>query len=460
MRCDAVGILLCAFVAAAQPTPDARHILEQVAAAYTTVSGYQLEAVVTDRMSNGATPKPTTLAISYSAPDRLMLQDKSANRRTSYHDNGVGTSDGRGWVFTSQPPPPPPKSAPPFSSGAPTNPRAPLSMPAAIPPANPARKPLNSPAARSEALVKIGFNDYSSITEHLQSARVVRQEDFTLDGDTIPCSVIETTYPHNQKRTFWVDNARDVVLREVDLEPLAGPAKGASAEHSIEIVKLNWGEPPPNSIFELEPPRPATSPPGPLNRADAMRHHCDLTTPEARIAGLQGMVTLSVTIDVEGRPTDIQVVEPLGLGVDELAVECESQNLYRPGQRDGKPVPWKVRPSISVSADNNSGWNLRGVAFQPPPGATRPVFLKTNYPELARATGHAVFHLSLTIDKAGIPRNVQVTGSNDPQLDRKAVQIVSSWRFVPGRLNDQPIDIPATFDLGIGRGFYANMKRN
>src|ERR1035441_9953076 len=69
-------------------------------------------------------------------------------------------------------------------------------------------------------------------------------------------------------------------------------------------------------------------------------------TEEARLAHLAGLVTLSLTVDDEGRPADIHVVSPLGLGLDESAVACMSQSRYSPAQQDGKPVPSRINVSV------------------------------------------------------------------------------------------------------------------
>ena len=60
---------------------------------------------------------------------------------------------------------------------------------------------------------------------------------------------------------------------------------------------------------------------------------------EARAALLDGSVRLSVVIGVDGVPQDIVVVQPLGLGLDEKAVEAVSQWKFSPGTKDGGPVP-------------------------------------------------------------------------------------------------------------------------
>ncbi len=59
----------------------------------------------------------------------------------------------------------------------------------------------------------------------------------------------------------------------------------------------------------------------------------------ARIAGFAGSVSLSVVIGPDGIPTNIQVRRPLGFGLDEKAVEAVGKWVFKPGMKDGQPVP-------------------------------------------------------------------------------------------------------------------------
>ena len=68
---------------------------------------------------------------------------------------------------------------------------------------------------------------------------------------------------------------------------------------------------------------------------------------EARRAKYSGSVLLSVVVDEHGIPTNIHVVRPLGLGLDERAVEAVQHWRFRPGIRNGKPV--RVQATIEVS---------------------------------------------------------------------------------------------------------------
>jgi len=68
---------------------------------------------------------------------------------------------------------------------------------------------------------------------------------------------------------------------------------------------------------------------------------------EARKAKWQGSVLISLVVDEEGKPVQIKVVRPLGLGLDEKAVEAVQQWKFKPGTLAGKPV--KVQAQIEVT---------------------------------------------------------------------------------------------------------------
>lgn len=59
----------------------------------------------------------------------------------------------------------------------------------------------------------------------------------------------------------------------------------------------------------------------------------------ARVAQFQGSVTLSVVVGTDGIAQNIQVTKPLGLGLDEKAIEAVVQWQFKPGTKAGQPVP-------------------------------------------------------------------------------------------------------------------------
>jgi TonB family protein len=60
-------------------------------------------------------------------------------------------------------------------------------------------------------------------------------------------------------------------------------------------------------------------------------------TEAARSAGLEGAVLLSLVVKEDGKAGNIRVIRPLGLGLDERAVEAVSQWLFQPAMVNGKP---------------------------------------------------------------------------------------------------------------------------
>ncbi len=68
---------------------------------------------------------------------------------------------------------------------------------------------------------------------------------------------------------------------------------------------------------------------------------------EARKAKYQGVVVLKVVVDPAGHVVNPQVMRSLGLGLDEKAIEAVRKWKFRPGYKDGRPVP--VIAEIEVS---------------------------------------------------------------------------------------------------------------
>ena len=68
---------------------------------------------------------------------------------------------------------------------------------------------------------------------------------------------------------------------------------------------------------------------------------------EARKAKYQGTVRLMIIVDEHGMPKNIRVTGPLGLGLDEKAVEAVQKWRFRPAVKDGHPV--SVEATVEVN---------------------------------------------------------------------------------------------------------------
>jgi len=63
---------------------------------------------------------------------------------------------------------------------------------------------------------------------------------------------------------------------------------------------------------------------------------------EARKAKYQGIVTLSAVIGVDGRARDLRLLRTLGMGLDQKAIDAVKTWRFKPGMKDGQPVPVQI----------------------------------------------------------------------------------------------------------------------
>jgi periplasmic protein TonB len=68
---------------------------------------------------------------------------------------------------------------------------------------------------------------------------------------------------------------------------------------------------------------------------------------EARRAKYQGVCLISLIVDAQGNPQNPRVSRPLGMGLDEKALEAVRKYKFKPAMREGKPVA--VMMSIEVN---------------------------------------------------------------------------------------------------------------
>ncbi|HEY3705124.1 MAG TPA: energy transducer TonB [Terracidiphilus sp.] len=69
---------------------------------------------------------------------------------------------------------------------------------------------------------------------------------------------------------------------------------------------------------------------------------------EARRAKYQGEVMISLIVDAQGNPQNPRVVRPLGMGLDEKALEAVRKYKFKPALKDGRqPVPVMVTIAVN-----------------------------------------------------------------------------------------------------------------
>ena len=114
-------------------------------------------------------------------------------------------------------------------------------------------------------------------------------------------------------------------------------AVGAPSGSGLSGEGRGSGDPP-------EPtPRAVTGGPAYDERPRVLRQVEPAYPPLAKLAGIEGLVVLSVLIDEEGKLQEVQVIKSLGnTGCDEAAVTAVKQWIFSPATRQGKPVIARV----------------------------------------------------------------------------------------------------------------------
>ncbi len=68
---------------------------------------------------------------------------------------------------------------------------------------------------------------------------------------------------------------------------------------------------------------------------------------EARRAKYQGVVVMKLVVNQEGIPTNIRIIRPLGMGLDEKALECVRKWKFQPAEDEGRPIPMEIAVEVS-----------------------------------------------------------------------------------------------------------------
>jgi TonB family protein len=121
------------------------------------------------------------------------------------------------------------------------------------------------------------------------------------------------------------DEATPIAARAAGIRKARAAALGARAVTSTTASRVGNGVTPPSLVSKMEP----------------------AYSEDARAAKLQGTVLLKIVVDVDGLAKDITVVNSLGYGLDEKAVEAVTRWKFNPGTMNGVPVP--VMAQIEVN---------------------------------------------------------------------------------------------------------------
>lgn len=192
-------------------------------------------------------------------------------------------------------------------------------------------------------------------------------------------------------------------------------------------------------------------------------------TADALKAGVQGNVILEGVVQPDGVIGEVRVTKALYPGLDEEAIKAIRLWRFKPGSRDGKPVPVRVTVEMTFTLGNpparprfQSPPPAPGAAggkdqkdaplvYKPGAGVSAPVVLKEARPqytaEARKARIQGTVLLDCVVETDGSIGDVTVTRSLDPGLDQEAIRTVKQWRFEPGTKDGKPVPVLVALEM-------------
>jgi TonB family protein len=173
---------------------------------------------------------------------------------------------------------------------------------------------------------------------------------------------------------------------------------------------------------------------------------------EARLANINGTVRISLVVGEDGEARNVHALTSPGLGLDEAAIAAVSKWRFKPGLKDGTPVPVSVDVEVSFRLLTDPGaWSPSRVTFDSPEGTARPILTAAPYPPMYSAIG-ATGSVALSFDVAstGAATNLHIIKSSDPASESEVIRIVRGWQFQPAVKDGRPVSVRCTMEFAKG----------
>jgi TonB family protein len=179
-------------------------------------------------------------------------------------------------------------------------------------------------------------------------------------------------------------------------------------------------------------------------------------TDAARARRVQGTVEMAVLVQADGAPgPDVRIIKSLDPDLDQQAIKAVRQWRFKPGTKDGQPVPVEV--NIEMRFTLRDGPRKAGPARSQvykvgDEGVTTPVVVKAVRPQYtadAKARGvQGTVEVTAIVKADGtVDDDVRVIRSLDTDLDQQAIIATRQWTFKPGTKDGKPVSVQANIEL-------------
>ena len=159
---------------------------------------------------------------------------------------------------------------------------------------------------------------------------------------------------------------------------------------------------------------------------------------------VQGIVEVTAVILADGTVGDVTVKKSLDPDLDAEAIRAAKQWKFKPGTKDGQPVPVEVSIELSFTLRDGPTYKIGA-------GVTAPVLVKEvkpDYPDAVKAEGvTGLVEMEGTVEPDGTITSIRVTRSLDPRLDQEAIKALRQWQFKPGQKGGVPVRVSVNVEM-------------
>lgn len=178
-------------------------------------------------------------------------------------------------------------------------------------------------------------------------------------------------------------------------------------------------------------------------------------TDAAKARKVQGTVEMAVLVQADGAPgPDVRVTKSLDPDLDQQAIKAVRQWRFKPGTRDGQPVPVEVNIEMTFTLrDAPKGGAAKAPVYKVgEDGVNAPVLVKEvkpRYTDDAKARGvQGTVEVAAIVKADGtVANDVRITRSLDADLDQQAIIATRQWTFKPGTKDGKPVDVQVNIEL-------------
>jgi TonB family protein len=167
---------------------------------------------------------------------------------------------------------------------------------------------------------------------------------------------------------------------------------------------------------------------------------------EARAAGLQGTVSLYLEVKADGHPGTVQVMQGLGLGLDEKALEAVKQWEFKPNPEHPDELQSITDVDVQFRLDPPARWAVASETYSVTLPATpaakqvaKPTPSRYLAPDSSACQSFAEAAVGFSIGTDGNPLDVAIRAGEGAAADA-AVKAVEGWQFVPATANGNPVE--------------------